>query len=50
MDFDVKLNKLLSIGFCKEQIGMSNGKYSITYVQIDELSKAEFDNFVAEIN
>lgn len=49
MDFDKKLVKLTSIGFKGDKIGMSDGKYTLTFVQIDELTSDEFNDFISDI-
>jgi hypothetical protein len=47
--FDKKLTKLTSIGFTGDRIGMSDGRYTLTFVQIDELNSDEFNNFISDI-
>jgi hypothetical protein len=46
---DEKEFELKSLGFYGTNIGMTNDKYLITYVQIDECKEKEWENFINAI-
>lgn len=48
--FDDKLAKLLASGFISNRYMISNGKFAISYTQLDELTSEEFKNFVNSLN
>lgn len=48
-DFDKRLARFLSIGFVQSNTGISDGKYALTYSQMENLTVDEIEEFITHL-